>query len=65
MSHPRLLRALLISEHPAVFFVSAVMSLFSESIAHSEVAEVLIMPKNTILRLIGFLRTGARKPAMF
>ncbi len=44
MSHPRLLCALLIREHP-VFFVTAVMSLFSESNAHCEVAEVLTMPK--------------------
>ncbi len=45
VSHPRLLNALLIREHPAVFFVTAVMSLFSESNAHCEVAEVLTMPK--------------------
>ncbi len=57
--------SLLIREHPAVFFVTAVMSLFSESNAHCEVAEVLTMPKNTFLRLIDFLRTGARKPAIF
>ncbi len=57
--------ALLIREHPAVFFVTAVLSLFSESNAHGEVAEVLTMPKNTSLRLIDFLRTGARKPAIF
>ncbi len=44
VSHPRLLCALLIREHPAVF-VTAVMSLFSESNAHCEVAEVLTMPK--------------------
>ncbi len=44
MSHPRLLCALLIREHPAVFFVTAVMSLFSEYNAHCEVAEVLTMP---------------------
>ncbi len=48
VSHPRLLCALLIREHPAVFFVTAVMSLFSESNAHFEVAEVLTMPKNTV-----------------
>ncbi len=45
VSHPRLLCALLIREHPAVFFVTAVMSLFSESNAHCEVAEVLTMPR--------------------
>ncbi len=33
------------------------MSLFSKSNAHCEVAEVLIMPKNTILRLIDVLRS--------
>ncbi len=44
VSHPRLLCALLIREHPAVF-VTAVMSLFSESNAHCEVPEVLTMPK--------------------
>ncbi len=65
MSHPRLLCALLIREHAVGFFVTAVMSLFSESDAHCEVAEVLTMPKNTILRLIDFLRTGARKPSIF
>ncbi len=64
MSHPHLLCALLIREHPAVFFVTTVMSLFLESNAHCEVDEVLTMPKNTILRLIDFLRTGARKPAI-
>ncbi len=47
------------------FFVTAVVSLFSESNAHSEVAEVSTMPKNTILRLIDFLRTGSRKSAIF
>ncbi len=47
------------------FFVTAVMSLFLESNAHCEVAEVLTMPKNTILRLTDFLRTGARKSAIF
>ncbi len=47
-----------------VFFGTAGMSLFSESNAHCEVAEVLTVPKNTILRLIDFLRTGARKPAI-
>ncbi len=40
VSHPRLLCALLIREHPAVFFITAVMSLFSESNDHCEVAEV-------------------------
>ncbi len=45
VSHPRLLCALLLRERPAVFFVTAVMSLFSESNAHCEVAEVLTMPK--------------------
>ncbi len=59
VSHTRLLCALIICEHPA-FFVTAVMSLLSESNAHCEVAEVLTMPKNTILRLIDFVRTGAR-----
>ncbi len=44
-SHPRLLCALLIREHPAVFFVTAAKSLFSESNAHCEVAEVLTMAK--------------------
>ncbi len=44
VSHPRLLCALLIREHPA-FFVTAVMPLFSESNAHCEVAGVLTMPK--------------------
>ncbi len=34
-----------IREHPAVFFVTAVMALFSESNDHCEVAEVLTMPK--------------------
>ncbi len=28
-------------------------------------AEALTMPKNTILRLVDFLRTGARKPVNF
>ncbi len=65
VSHPRLLCALLIREHAVGFFVTAVMSLFSESNAHCEVAEVLTMPKNTTLRLIDFLRTGACKPAIF
>ncbi len=65
MSHTRLLCALLFREHPAVFFVTTVMSLFSESNAHCEVAEVLTIPKNAILRLIDFLRTGARQPANF
>ncbi len=46
------------------FFVIAVMSLFSESNAHCEVAEVYAK-KNTILRLIDVLRTGAGKPAIF
>ncbi len=41
------------------------MSLLSECNAHREVAEVLTMPKNTLLRLIDFLRTGASKPAFF
>ncbi len=45
VSHPRLLCALLIREHPAVFFCHAVMSLFSESNAHCEVAEVFTMPR--------------------
>ncbi len=45
VSHPCLLCALLIREHPAFFFVTAVMSLFSESNAHCEVAEALTMPK--------------------
>ncbi len=46
VSHPRLLCALLIREHPAVFFyVTAVMPLFSESNAHCEVTEVLTMPR--------------------
>ncbi len=54
-----------IREHPAVFFVTAVMSLFSKSNAHCEVAEVLAMPKNTILRLIDVLPTGAGKQAFF
>ncbi len=40
VSHPRLLCALLIREHAVSFFVTAVMSLFSESNAHCEVAEV-------------------------
>ncbi len=57
--------ALLIREHAVSFFVTAVMSLFSESNAHCEVAEVLTITKNTILILIDFLRTGARKPAIF
>ncbi len=48
------------SHSPAVY-----MSLFSESNAHREVVEVFAMPKNIILRLIDFLRTGARKPAVF
>ncbi len=43
----------------------AVMSLFLEFNAHCEVAEVLTMAKNTTLRLIDFLCTGARKPAIF
>ncbi len=45
VSHPRLLCALLIREHAVGFFVTAIMSLFSESNAHCEVAEVLPMPK--------------------
>ncbi len=45
VSHPRLLCALLIREHAVDFFVTAVMSLFSESSAHCEVAEVLTMPR--------------------
>ncbi len=45
VSHPRLLNAFLIRERPAVFFVTAVMSLFSGSNGHCEVAEVLAMPK--------------------
>ncbi len=45
VSHPRLLCTLLIRKHPAVFFVTAVMSLFSESNAHCEVAGVLTMQK--------------------
>ncbi len=45
VSHPRLLGALLIREHAVGFFVTAVISLFSESNAHGEVAEVLTMPK--------------------
>ncbi len=65
VSHPRLLCALSIREHPAVFFVTAVMSFFSEYKYHNVVGEVLTMPKNAILRLIDFLRTGARKPAIF
>ncbi len=65
VSHPRLVCALLIREHAVSFFATAVMSLFSEPNAHCEVAEALTMPKNTILRLIDFLRRGARKPAIF
>ncbi len=49
VSHPRLLCALLIHEHPVGFFVTAVLSLFSESIAHCEQAEVLTMPKMQFL----------------
>ncbi len=45
VSHPRLLCALLIREHVVGFFVTAVMSLFSESNAHCGVAEVLTMPR--------------------
>ncbi len=45
VSHPRLLYALLIREHAVGFFVTAVMSLFSEFNAHCEVAEVLTMPR--------------------
>ncbi len=41
------------------------MSFLSECNAHREVAEVLTMPKNTLLRLIDFLRTGACRPAFF
>ncbi len=61
VSHPRLPYALLIREHAVGFFVTAVMSLFSECKAPCEVAEAL----TTILRLIDFLRTGACKPAIF
>ncbi len=64
VSHPRLLSVLLIREHRR-FFVTAVMTLFSKSNAHGEEAEVLNVPKNTILRLIDSLRSGARKPATF
>ncbi len=53
------------SQASSGFFVTAVMSLFSESNAHCEVTEVLTMTKNTVLRLIDFQRTGARKPAIF
>ncbi len=45
VGHPRLLCALLIREHAVGFFVTAVMSLFSESNAHYEVTEVLTMPR--------------------
>ncbi len=44
VSHPRLLCALLIREHPVGVFVTAVMSLLLECNEHFEVAEVLIMP---------------------
>ncbi len=45
VSHPRLLCALLIREHAVGFFVTAVMSMFSESNAHCEVTEVLTMSR--------------------
>ncbi len=47
VSHPHLMCALLIRGHAVVFFVTAVMSLFLESYAHCEVAEVLTMPRKS------------------